>query len=146
MDWIECKEKRIAKEVFIDEDLINSLIKSSKKKIKSEELLPLNETTTESKITLAYDGLRELLEALALSKKFKIYNHECYGAFLKEIVNLSEVGDDFDEIRKIRNAVNYYGKQISKEECVKIILQIKEIIKKVKSVLTCKKLQKGKVL
>lgn len=135
MDWFECNKKRIVKEVSIDEELISSLLKTSEKKILSEQLLPLNETTSESKISLAYDSLRELLEALAIKNRFKIYNHDCYTSFLKEVIKKSELGDEFDSIRKIRNSINYYGKQITVEECVSVVKQTKELMTKIKSLL-----------
>ncbi len=113
------------KSVKLDEDMVNSLIKSSENKFKSENKLEMSDVTAGSKLSLAYDSLRELLEALALRKGYKIYNHECYTSFLKEIIGESDKGDDFDEIRKMRNAVNYYGKDITIEEAGKIIARIK---------------------
>ncbi len=124
MDWKECVNKRIVKDVKPDISLIESLIKSSRNKALSEEKLEMNEITAGSKLSLAYDALRELLEALALKKGFKVYNHECYCAFLKEILNESSKGDEFDEIRKIRNSVNYYGKEIPEKESGDIIRRI----------------------
>lgn len=128
MDFDECLKKKIAKEVKIDEELIVSLIKTSKNKFDSEEKLELNEITLTSKISLLYDSLRELLEALAIKNGYKIYNHECYTYFLKEIMKESIKGDEFDELRKIRNAVNYYAKDLGVGEG-KIILERMKILR-----------------
>ena len=127
MDWEECCKKLIVKNVRPDTEMVKSLIKSSENRIKSESTLRMSKITASSKLSLAYDSLRELLEALALKTGYKIYNHECYSAFLKEIVNKSDKGDEFNEIRKIRNAVNYYGKGITEDEAGKIILKIKAL-------------------
>ena len=127
MDWKECFEKRIVKEISEDKGFIKSLIKTSDNKLKSEEKLEINDITAASKLTLAYDSLRELLEALSLKKNFKIYNHECYATFLKEVMNEKELGEEFDDIRKLRNAVNYYGKKISVEEAIDTIKKIKKL-------------------
>lgn len=127
MDWEECCNKRIAKSVKPDTEMIKSLIKSSKNKLDSESKLQMSNVTAASKLSLAYDSLREILEALALKNGYKVYNHECYTAFLKEIINDSDKGDEFDEIRKIRNSVNYYGKEILTEEAEKIIERIKKL-------------------
>src|SRR3989338_5328793 len=124
MDWKECLGKRIAKDVNEDAELIKSLIKTSGKKLESSNRLKIDEVTAESKLSLAYDSLREILESLSLENGYKIYNHECYTAFLKEILNESAKGDTFDEIRKIRNGVNYYGKQLSVEEAETTIKKI----------------------
>lgn len=127
MDWEECINKRIVKDVKTDEDLIKSLIVSSRNKYESENRLEMSSVTSASKISLAYDSLRELLEALALKRGYKIYNHECYTAFLKEIIGESSRGDEFDRIRKVRNASNYYGKSISVPEAKRILSNIKNL-------------------
>ena len=131
MDWLECNKKRIVKGVSIDFELIESLIKSSKNKSKSELKLELDEVTVGSKISLLYDSLREILEALALKNKFKIYNHECYTAFLKEVLNENEKSEEFEELRKIRNNVNYYGKGISVDEAKGVLKRLKNLREKI---------------
>jgi len=125
MDWRDCFEKNIAKEVGIDENLINSLLKTSSNNLHSSDELKMDEKTANSKISLAYDSLRELLEALSMKKGYKIYNHECYVSFLKEILNEGEKAEEFNEIRKIRNAINYYGKDISIKDAEEVIERIK---------------------
>jgi len=127
MDWKECFDKKIAKSVEPDEDLITSLKQTSENKLKSSEELIMNEINAGSKVSLSYDSLRELLEALTLKKGYKIYNHECYVAFLKEVMNESEKGDEFNDIRIVRNSINYYGKDISIEEANSIIERTKEL-------------------
>ncbi len=125
MDWEECRSKMIAKSVKPDRDMAKALVGSSNNKMESEEMLPMSDVTAASKPSLAYDSLRELLEALSLKNGYKIYNHECYTAFLKEILNESAKGDDFDEIRKARNAVNYYGKTTGQAEAAGYIERIR---------------------
>lgn len=127
MDWRECCNRRIVKDVKPDIDMANSLLKSSKNKLESESKLEMNEVTAASKLSLAYDSLREILEALALKKGYKVYNHECYTSFFKEIMGKSDKGDEFDEIRKIRNSINYYGKDISAQEAMEVIARIKKL-------------------
>lgn len=124
MDWEECCRKRITKTANPDIDMINSMVKTSKNKLESERILVMNDVTAASKLSLAYDSLRELLEALALKHGYKVYNHECYTAFLKEIIRESLKGDEFDDIRIARNAVNYYGKEISAQDAAGLIKRI----------------------
>ncbi len=132
MDWEECLKKNISKGVKTDKALIASLLKSSGNKLKSSKRLGLDNVTANSKITLAYDSLRELLEALALSKGYKIYNHECYTSFLREIMNRSDFADKFDKIRKIRNGINYYGETVTTDSAKPIMQKTESLIKKVK--------------
>ncbi len=137
MDLTECKNKGLVKETRPDRNLLDSLIKSSSKKIKTVDLIELNSDSAASKISLAYDALRELLEALAIDKGFKIYNHECYSSFLKEILNESQIAVKFDSLRKIRNNLNYYGKEIEIEEAKSVLKEIKDLIKKIKTKSPC---------
>ncbi len=132
MDWNECKNKRLVKEINPDKWLILSLMKGSKNKLISFDMLNLNFVTVASKVSLTYDSLRELLEALAIKKGYKIYNHDCYCSFLKEIVKDFPSGEIFDEFRKIRNGLNYYGKDLSLEEIIK---QMKLMINKIKHII-----------
>src|SRR3989338_10374351 len=113
MDWNECIKKRIAKNIKEDKNLVKSARGIAAVKIESSNALP--EHLHIGKITLLYDALREYLECVALEKGFKIYNHECYTAFLKEILEMSREGDIFDELRKIRNGINYYGRKLDGE-------------------------------
>ena len=69
MDWQECLKKRFAKDVKKDEGLIVSLLKTSDNKLISSDELVMNEKTANSKVSLAYDSLREILEVLALKKE-----------------------------------------------------------------------------
>jgi len=121
MDWEECRDKKFIKEVARDEYLINSLIKSSKKKSESSKRLKLDSITASAKISLVYESLREILEAFAIKKGFKVYNHECFCAFLDEICNDKISSEKFNRFRIIRNQINYYGKEISVEEAEIII-------------------------
>ena len=132
MDWKECLRKNITKEVKTDKPLVRSLLKGSKNKLQSSQRLKLDDITANSKITLAYDSLRELLEALALKKGYKVYNHECYTAFLQEIINKPDIAPRFDKIRIIRNGINYYGKTVTAESAKPIIKKIETLIQKVK--------------
>ena len=129
MDFTSCRKNKLIKEIKIDHNLVSALIQSSAKKLKSQDMLKLSDDTASSKITLIYDSVRELLEALAVSNGYKIYNHECYTSFLKEILKESNLGQNFDNFRKIRNDINYYGKLVSMEESEFIINQMKEFLK-----------------
>lgn len=124
MDWKECKDKRFVKGIIKDENLMNSLIKSSKKKLESNKRLGLDKITASTKVSIIYESVREVLEALAIKKGFKIYNHECFCAFLNEICGNKSSSVEFDKFRKIRNQINYYGKDISVEEAKVIIKDI----------------------
>ncbi len=130
MDWKECIKERIVKESKEDKNLIISTREIAEIKIKSADYL--SDEFYIGKITLLYDALRGYLEVLALENGYKIYNHECYSAFLKEIMKLPEEAVMFDKLRKIRNNLNYYGRRISHEEAQSIIRDLSLLIDKFK--------------
>ncbi len=135
MDWKECNIKRLVKKINVDDNLIKSLLNSSQNKLISAKRLKLDKTTCSSIISLCYESLREALEALAIKKGLKIYNHECYTSFLKEIINKEKISIKFDKFRKIRNKINYYGKEISIEETEDVKKEIMILIKQIRELL-----------
>lgn len=133
MDWKECFNKKLIKNISEDRDLVISLRKNSDNKSFSASKLNLSEITASSVIILHYDSLRELLEALALSKGYKIYGHECFSAFLSEIIKEEDLAERFDKVRKLRNSINYYGKSLSINDANDIIQELKYLKKEIKA-------------
>ena len=120
------------KSVKKDKNLIASTREIAEIKIKSAEVLP--DIYYIAKISLLYDALREYLESVSLEKGHKIYNHECYSAFLREILNLPNEADLFDKLRRIRNSINYYGRKVSEDEAAQVISDLNSLIKRVKEI------------
>lgn len=124
-DFIEQGKVRVADK---DKMLINSLIRNAKKDIKFLENLEINEDSSRKIMVNYYDVLRSILEAVSMSEGYKIYSHEAFTYFLKE--KQEELfAMKFERFRKIRNAINYYGKDISIEETKENIKEIKNMIK-----------------
>lgn len=136
MDFNECLKKSLAKGVGKDANLIRSLLRASKNRMESAIRLEMSPVTASSKVSLAYDSLREALEALSMERGYKIYNHECYTAFLKEIMAESDLGDSFDSSRKVRNAINYYGRELSEKEAVEMVKRIGTLREKILALLS----------
>jgi hypothetical protein len=130
IDFQECLKNRIAKNVSVDKNLIISMRKIAQLKIESADLLPPHLSV--GKISLLYDALREYLECISIKNGYKIYNHECYTPFLKEILKMPKDAENFDKIRKIRNGINYYGREIDVNESEHIIKELQMLIKKFK--------------
>ncbi len=131
VSWNLCIKQREVKEITPDEEMVQSLIKTSANKTFSADALELREETAAAKISLSYDSVRELLEAVSLNKGFKIYNHVCYTAFVKEVLKKEELAEEFDELRLIRNDINYYGKDVSVSESKQIIHRLQTLRNKI---------------
>ncbi len=135
MDWNECKINNWVKEVKAGQELIDSLKIQSNKKFQTAERIITDDISASTKFCDYYDSLRIILEAIALKKGFKIYNHDCLGGFLKEILKLEKEAEEFDKFRIIRNGINYYGQDLSPENANMLIQNLIQLKKEVEGFL-----------
>ncbi len=128
MNFKDCIQKGLLRISTPDRILSKSLLLTSKNDLVFLNKLDINENSSRKIMSNYYDVLRSILEAIASIDGFKIYSHEAFTYFLKEKNEVS-ISLKFDRFRKIRNSINYYGKDISVEETKENIVEIKEIIK-----------------
>jgi hypothetical protein len=132
MDLKECERKGYIKKREINPHTVRSLLIISDSKEYVVKSAAINEKTIPVYVSLSYDSLREALDALCAQLGFKVLNHVCIGALLeKKLTSFNSY--DFNQIRLIRNSINYYGKPIKLELGLKIIkksFKIKEEIRK----------------
>lgn len=114
-----------------DLPLAQSLINTSDKHLKVVLMLDINETTKETIFVMSYEALRELIESMAIREGYKVYSHEAFTFYLQDKGN-DALARKFDRYRKLRNGVNYYGKEIPLAEVQSATKEIQELIKEVK--------------
>jgi len=128
MDFDEFLKKGLVRKSPPDFMLARSLFSTAKKDLQFLRSLEINENSSRKIMANYYEVLRSILEAISSIDGFKIYSHEAFTYFLKqkeeELLSIQ-----FDRFRKIRNSINYYGKDISIEETKENIKEIEEIIK-----------------
>jgi len=133
MDLDECYKKNFIKKTRIDIELVRSLIEMSKIKEDSVNNAQVNETNISAYVSMAYESLRETLEALCILKGYKVTSHICLGELLKTLVSDFDF-NSFDRFRYVRNGINYYGTKVDykpgKEIIIKMFNLKSEIIKK----------------
>ena len=127
MKWSECKNRRIVKKVEVDKELVSSLVGISNDRLVADGFVPLNDVTASIRVANNYDAMREVLEAIAISKGFKIYNHDCFVGFIQEVLGMDREASRFDKFRKIRNSINYSGKHIGVSDAENLIGEILEL-------------------
>jgi hypothetical protein len=135
MNLDNCIKKGFVKQIKVDKKRVRAIITTANSKEITENNIPFNNINSIAKITLRYSILRELLETLAILNNYKIYNHECYSAFLKQVLNESNLSNIFNKVRIARNSINYYGKSYTIEESKFILKNISTAIEKVKNLL-----------
>ncbi len=115
MDLDECYKKEFIKKTKVNTGLISSLIEMSNVNETTVREANINEINIPSYLVLAYESLREILEAICISKGYKVLSHACLGELLKTLIEDFDF-NTFDRLRYVRNGVNYYGTKIELEQ------------------------------
>jgi len=132
MDINECKRQGFIKITTPNASKAASLLEIADLKEEAANAVELNEKNINAYFPLAYDSLRETLEALCLLLGYNVTNHICLGELLKEI----SPGFDytsFDRFRYARNGINYYGRKIGLPEGEELIKKMFEMKKNIKN-------------
>lgn len=129
MDLDDCYKKGLIRKTNINEGLIKSLIEMSGTHEKTVNNAKINKENISSYVSLAYDSFREILEAICISKGYKVLSHVCIGELLVKILEDFDY-NEFDRMRYIRNGISYYGIKVEFEQGKKIIEKISAIRKK----------------
>lgn len=129
MDLDECFRKGLIKRIKVDENLIKSLVEMSNIKEMTVKTAQLSEQNISAYVSLAYDSLREVLEAICIFRGYKVLSHICIGELLKDLLEDFDY-DDFDRMRYTRNSINYYGIKVEFEQGTIIINKIFAMKKK----------------
>jgi len=111
-----------------DRQLAKSLLKSSMKDIEFLDSLKIDTNSSRKIMSNYYDILRSILEAISALEGYKIYSHEAFTYYLKDMQE-EVLALKFDRFRKIRNAINYYGEDISVEATKENIIEINKMVK-----------------
>ena len=132
MDLDECNKKGHIIKIRINSELIKSIIEISNTNENTVKNAALNESNIISYVSLAYDSLRITMEAICLSRGYKVLSHICLGELVK-ILDKDFNFIEFDRWRYIRNGINYYGTKIDysqgKEIINKMFLMKRTLIK-----------------
>ncbi|MEK6937636.1 MAG: hypothetical protein V2A62_00705 [Candidatus Woesearchaeota archaeon] len=123
MDLTDCYKQGFIRKARLDKELIKSLIEMSNIKDNAVTTANITENNISAYVSLTYDSLREALEALCLSREYKVTNHQCIGELLKEMLTDFDYSE-FDRYRYIRNGINYYGTKIEFKQGKEIIQKI----------------------
>jgi|SRR3972149_7447852 len=132
-DYIKSGEVRIQEKNKI---LASALIKSAEKNIRFVGKLEINDENAEHIASDVYDIIREHIEAKLSLEGYKSYSHEATLHFLARFKEFTEPEIEFlDNLRRTRNGIKYYGKQLNSEEAKIILSFLDRILPKLKKLL-----------
>ena len=109
-----------------------SLISASKDTIEIANSIKQQEKALKTILRELYEGLRQYCEALGYIRGYKFLSHKSITCFLKDILKEEKISFYFDRLRKLRNGINYYGREISLETVKEAIIEIPKITKQLK--------------
>lgn len=139
-EWSEAKED--IKEVSEDKETANSLLKTADIRFDALKILLENDSTKFASVLAEgyYEIIKEIITALMAIDGYKTTSHEALVAYLKEFY---EEFDDYeimfiDDLRKLRNKIDYKGFSVNPEYIKRNKLEIQNIISKLKTTLNKK--------
>ncbi|PIN78815.1 hypothetical protein COY26_02290 [Candidatus Woesearchaeota archaeon CG_4_10_14_0_2_um_filter_33_10] len=128
MDWDVCKKEYI-REVSIDKNKINSILKMCSIRLIFAKKQEINNETASIITEIYYEIIKELLTALLLKNGLKSDNHECLISYFKKNYQKCEYETNIIyELKGIRNKINYNGFFIEKQYLIKNKLEFEHII------------------
>ena len=117
------------KKLPVDKFRAESLIKSAEQAVETAKSILLDENSAKTILRELYEGFREHFEAIGYLKGFKFFSHEVITCFIEEILKDKIIAGKFDRYRKIRNGINYYGKNVDLETVREALKEIPKLIK-----------------
>ena len=132
MSWKECTDEKIITKTVPDEERANQMFQMANLRLKFWDNNISNEFNV-LKVEAYYDIIKELIFANLYKNGYNCANHLCLIAYLKEKVNNFDFEiHKIDELRRIRNDINYRGLKIQKDYFERNELEFKNIIKRLK--------------
>ena len=130
MSWKECVDKGIITETIPDEERSKQILMMGNLRLRfwdkkiADEFIVL-------KIESYYDIIKELILAHIYKNGYNCTNHLCLIAYLKEkFIDFDYEIQKIDELRKVRNEINYRGLTINKDYLDRNEPEFKNIIKR----------------
>lgn len=132
MSWKECVDEGIITQTVPDKERSNQMLIIANLRLKFWDKKVAGEFVA-LKVEAYYDIIKELLFAHIYKNGYNCTNHLCLIAYLKEkIKDFDFEIQKIDELRKVRNEINYRGLTIKKDYLERNELEFKNIIKRLK--------------
>ena len=136
MSWKECTDNNIIIKTPPDEERAAQTLKMANLRLEFWNK-KIDNRFVALKVEAYYDIIKELIFTHMYKNGYNCINHLCLIAYLREKIE----GFDFEtekinELRRVRNEINYKGFSVKKDYLERNDLEFKNIIKKLKEKLT----------
>lgn len=133
MNFKECVEKKTLTKTAPDHERASQMVKMADLRFEFWNK-KVEDKYVALKIEAYYDIIKELIFALLYKNGYNCQNHLCLISYLKENVKDFDFEiEKIDELRTLRNEINYRGFSVKKDYLDRNELEFKNIIKKLKS-------------
>ena len=132
ISWKECVDQGIITETQADEERSNQMLQMADLRVEFWDK-NVDDKFIALKVEAYYDIIKELIFAHIYKNGYNCTNHLCLIAYLKEkIQDFDFEIQKIDELRKVRNEINYRGLTVKKDYLERNELEFKNIIKRLK--------------
>lgn len=136
MSWKECVDEGVITKTVPDKEHSNQMLMMVNLRLKFWDKKVADEFVV-LKVEAYYDIIKELIFAHIYKNGYNCTNHLCLIAYLKEkIKDFDFEIQKIDELRTVRNEINYRGLIIKKDYLQRNELEFKNIIKRLKEELS----------
>ena len=135
MSWKECIDQGIITETQPDEERSKQMLQMANLRLKLWGSLSniASEEYSSLFVEAYYDIIKELIFAHLYKNGYNCTNHLCLIAYLKERIEEFDFEiQKIDELRKVRNEINYRGLTVQIDYLERNQLEFKNIIKRLK--------------
>jgi len=116
--------------------LAEALFKSAEKSVVYIKKQKIDKESAEHIVSDVYDTIREFIEAKLAIDGYKSYSHEATVLFLKKFPSFNESEIVFlDNLRRIRNGIKYYGKEVTTDDAIKAFKFFNSLLPKLKGLI-----------
>ena len=134
INWKECIEKGIITITEPDKERSKKMLNMANTRLEFWDK-KVEDKFTSLKVEAYYDIIKELIFSKIYKEGYNCTNHICLIAYLNEKMKSFDFEiQKINELRKVRNEINYRGLMIKKEYIERNELEFKNIIKRLKSI------------
>ncbi|MCM2326091.1 MAG: hypothetical protein NDI94_06510 [Candidatus Woesearchaeota archaeon] len=126
--WDECVKSNSSYNVTKDIAKSKALIDTARGRIAFFDTIKEDEANMNYIFEGYYSSLLETMHAFVLSRGFKVENHICLGYYIRDVMKNNRLFFMFDDVRKKRNSLIYYGKHMDADIAQEAIITAKAII------------------
>lgn len=110
----------------IESDLFRArnLIKAAHETLLTLKEISVKEENCKTLLRELYEAFHQYCEGIGYLQGYKFESHEVIVYYLRDVLGEESISQVFDKYRRLRNDINYYGRDVSLETVKKALQEI----------------------